>query len=105
MARCSVDERGPIERVELHLVGRGHGGRAWNVAEKCDLAEVVARPALAQRLAVAGHLSMSTRDDVEAVARLPFSDDRATGRIAGADEAPCGLVLRGQRQRPEHRNA
>src|SRR4029077_3383066 len=104
MTRRSLDERRPLQRVQLHVFGGRDRCRPWDVTQECNFPEVVARSAVAQVPAVGSDRCLPVGDDVEKIAGLAFLDDCATRRLADSVEASRHLFLRGQWQRSEHRN-
>src|SRR5918999_3018039 len=77
VSRDGRDEVVTLERVELDVALRPHGGGARNVANERDLSEGVPRAEHPRRAAVRRHVHRPFGDDVEAIARVALREDLA----------------------------
>ena len=64
----------PVERVQPWAGRCGHRCRSWNVAEQCDLAEVVVGVDLLVAT-VDFYIELTAVDDVEAISSIARADD------------------------------
>ena len=75
VSRDRRDEVVAVERKELDIALRPHRGRARNVSQERNLAEIAARTRFADDMSVDDDLHLAVGDDVEAVADVALSEE------------------------------
>src|SRR6476620_7854885 len=93
-----------LERIELGLLPRPRGGRARDVSQKRDLAEMLARSEHVRLPAVDLDLDLAGIDDVEAVAVIALAANRLARWNLSPRHAQGESFERGGGQRCEHRD-
>src|SRR4051794_32534922 len=104
MAGHCGDEDVPLEGPELGVGARCHGGGARDIAQKRDLAEVVAATQRHRRSALRFHPHLSSLDHVEAVARIALAEEDTAGGDTDVREIGSELLERNRWQRSEDRD-